>query len=164
MVFVSLQGTDRLVALNLKTMSVAWNEPVGKTPAGVMWHNGRVLVGIMGADYVAVVNPADGQVVGKIHTGRGAHNLFASPDGKLIYVTNRVDGTIDTLDAKTLAMVHTYKIPGGPDDIDFAPDGRMWVTRRFAQKVAVVNLATGDYDTIAVGRSPHGIWLNTHHE
>ena len=61
-------------------------------------------------------------------------------------------------------MVHTYKIPGGPDDIDFAPDGRMWVTRRFAQKVAVVNLATGDYDTINVGRSPHGIWLNTHHE
>ena len=164
MVFVSLQGTNRLVALNLKTMSVAWNEPVGKTPAGVLWHNGRVLVGIMGADYVAVVNPADGQVVGKIHTGRGAHNLFLAPDGKLIYVTNRVDGTIDTLDAKTLAMVHTYKIPGGPDDIDFAPDGRMWVTRRFAQKVAVVNLATGDYDTINVGRSPHGIWLNTHHE
>ncbi len=42
----------------------------------------------------------------------------------------------------------------------FAPDGRIWITRRWAEKVAVLDPATGDYQTIDVGRSPHGIFLN----
>jgi streptogramin lyase len=66
------------------------------------------------------------------------------------------------LDAATLRAVRTYKLPGGPDDIAFAPDGRLWFTLRFINKVAVLDPATGDYQTIEVGRSPHGIFLNAH--
>ena len=36
-------------------------------------------------------------------------------------------------------------MPGGPDCIDFAPDGRLWITQRFIEKVAVLDPATGDY-------------------
>ena len=78
----------------------------------------------MGTDYVAVVDPADGRVLRHIVTGKGAHNLFLSPDGKLIWVNNRVAGTTESLDAATLQPIRTYHIPGGPDDIAFAPDGR----------------------------------------
>ena len=159
-VFVSLQETDSLVAIDLNKLEILWKEKVGRTPAGVMWHDGKVLVADMGIDYVAVVDPTDGRVVRRVHTGKGAHNLFLSPDGKIIWVNNRVAGTTTSLDASTLALIRSYSIPGGPDDIAFAPDGKLWITRRFAEKVAVLDPKTGDYQTIEVGRSPHGIFLS----
>jgi DNA-binding beta-propeller fold protein YncE len=159
-VFVSLQGTDALVAIDLGRLTVLWNQKVGKTPAGVLWHDGKLLVADMGTDYVAVVDPADGRVINRVHTGKGAHNLFLSPDRKVIWVNNRVAGTTTSLDASTLAPIRTYSIPGGPDDIDFSPDGRLWITRRWAEKVAVLDPKTGEFQTIDVGRSPHGLFLN----
>ena len=159
-VYVSLQDSDRLVAIDLRGLTVLWNQPVGKTPAGVLWHQGKVLVADMGTDYVAQVDPADGRVLAKIQTGKGAHNLFLSPDRKVLWVNNRAGGTTAALDAATLKVMRTYAIPGGPDDIDFAPDGKLWITRRWAEKVAVLDPATGSYQTVAVGRSPHGLFLN----
>lgn len=160
MVFVSLQGTDRLAAIDLRTMQVRWTAPVGRTPAGVMWHDGRVLVADMGDDYFAVVDPVGGRVERRVHTGRGAHTLFLSPDGTRIWVNNRVEGSTSVLDAGSLKVLHTYKLPSGPDDIVFAPDGRLWITQRFARTVAVLDPATGAIEQANVGRSPHGIFLN----
>ena len=71
-------------------------------------------------------------------------------------------GTTVSLDAATLKKIRSYSIPGGPDDIAFAPDGKLWITRRFAEKVAVLDPATGTFETISVGRSPHGLFLNPH--
>jgi DNA-binding beta-propeller fold protein YncE len=159
-VFVSLQGSDKLAAFDLTAMAPLWTEPVGPTPAGVLWLNGKVLVANMGADYVAAVDPATGHVVSRIVTGKGAHNLFLSPDKRVLWVNNRAGGTTAAVDVETLRIVHTYSIPGGPDDIDFAPDGSLWITRRFAEKVAILHPETGDFETIDVGRSPHGLWLN----
>ena len=161
-VYVSLQGTDELAAIDVHSGAVLWKAKVGHTPAGVLWLGGRILVGIMGADYVAVVDPATGTVERQVHTAKGAHNLFVSPDGRTLYVCNRVDGSISLLDPQTLAVRSTVSLPGGPDDMDFAPDGKVWVTRRWAHSVALLDPATGQYTTIETGRSPHGIWLNTH--
>jgi DNA-binding beta-propeller fold protein YncE len=159
-VFVSLQGSDSMLAIDLNRLAELWTAKIGKTPAGVLWHDGKVLVADMGSDYVAVVDPADGHVSGRIHTGKGAHNLFLSPDRRIIWVNNRIGGTTTALDAATLTPIRSYAIPGGPDDIAFAPDGRLWITRRFAEKVAVLDPSTGDYETIDVGRSPHGLFLS----
>jgi YVTN family beta-propeller protein len=161
-VYVTLQQSGRLAAVTLAEGHVLWNVPVGSTPAGVLWHAGQLLVGIMGAGHVAVLDPADGHLLRQVATGRGAHNLFLSPDHRLIYVTNRVDSTISVLDAHTLAVQRSFAVSGGPDDLDFAPDGMIWATRRFAHSVAIIDPASGRYRTVAVGRSPHGIWLNTH--
>lgn len=161
-VFVSLQGTDRLMAIDTASGGVLWNARVGRTPAGVLWHDGRLLVGIMGESHIAVVDPATGRVARTIETGRGAHTLFVAHDGALIYATNRVDGTISVLDGHTLRVLRTLRVPGGPDDLDFAPDGKIWAALRFASAVAVIDPATGSVARIRVGRSPHGIWLNTH--
>jgi len=159
-VYVSLQGTGRLAAFDLRRMVPLWDAAVGRAPAGVMWQNGRVLVANMGEDNVAVVDPVDGHVERRIRTGKGAHQLFHSPDGKLIWVNNRIDGSTVALDAGTLQVLRTYKVPGGPDDIEFAPDGKLWITERFAQKVAILDPASGAIRTVDVGRSPHGIFLN----
>lgn len=159
-VFVTLQGTNRMVAIDLDTMRVLWDRPVGNTPAGVLWQNGKLLVCDMGTDGLAEVDPADGKVIGHIVTDRGAHNLFRSPDGKTIWVDNRVSGTTTVLDAGSLRPLHTYHVTGGPDDLFFAPDGKVWITRRFAESVAVLDPTSGRFQVIDVGRSPHGIFLN----
>jgi DNA-binding beta-propeller fold protein YncE len=159
-VFVTLQGTGRLAAIDLKAMKVLYETAVGKTPAGVLWLNGRVLVALMGEDGLAVVNPDTGQVERRIGTGRGAHQVFLSPDRKLLWVNNRVDGTTVALDPATLAVRRTYKVPGGPDDIDFAPDGKLWITQRFAHSVAVLDPVSGAVESIPVGRSPHGLFVS----
>ncbi|HTR16479.1 MAG TPA: PQQ-binding-like beta-propeller repeat protein [Acetobacteraceae bacterium] len=161
-VFVSLQGTDSLIAIDVASGQVLWETRVGTTPAGVLWHDGKLLVGIMGEAHIAVVDPADGHVERVIPTGEGMHTMFVPPDHSAIYATNRVGGTITVLDPRTLEVVRTLRVPGGADDIDFAPDGKLWTGLRWRQAVAVIDPRTGDYQIIRVGRSPHGIWLNTH--
>ncbi len=161
-VFVSLQGTDRVIAIETGSGRVLWDAKVGRTPAGVLWDRGRLLVGIMGEAHIAVVDPVDGHVERTIPTGRGAHTMFITHDGKLMYATNRIDGTLTVIDPVSLQVLRRLSVPGGPDDLDFAPDGKIWAALRFAQSVAVIDPSTGATERIAVGRSPHGIWLNTH--
>jgi len=161
MAYVTLQGVNKVAAIDLRRQEVVWTAEVGSTPAGIMWLNGKLLVANMGTDHFAVVDPVDGRVERRVVTGRGAHQLFLSPDGKVLWVNNRVDGTTVSLDPRTYAILRTYRVPGGPDCIDFAPDGRLWITQRFIQKVGVLDPASGELQSFAVGRSPHGIFLTT---
>jgi DNA-binding beta-propeller fold protein YncE len=161
--FVTLQGARRLMAIDLVTFKPLWSAEVGPQPAGVTWHNGKLLVGIMGSDYVAVVNPTDGKVERTIFAGRGAHTVFRSPDGKTLYVNSRVDSRITVLDGETLEPRAHWELPGGPDCIAFDPQGRLWVTLRWTGRLAIVDPLTGPVsgaaETIPVGRSPHGVFV-----
>jgi YVTN family beta-propeller protein len=161
-VFVTLQGTGSLISIDLVSGKVNWTQPVGPTPAGIITRaGGTLLVGVMGSDYVAEVDPQNGNVLRKIHTGAGAHNFLAAPDGKTLWVTNRVAGTISVLDADTLDITATLQAPGGPDDMALSPDGQeLWVTGRWHAWVDVIELGSGMLKTtVAVGRSPHGIFV-----
>ncbi|MFZ4408600.1 MAG: YncE family protein [Paracraurococcus sp.] len=157
--FVTLQGARRLMAIDLVTYRPLWTAEVGPQPAGVTWHNGKLLVGIMGSDHVAVVNPADGKVERTIFAGRGAHTVFLSPDRRSLYVNSRVDSRITVLDAETLEPRAHWELPGGPDCIAFDPQGRLWVTLRWTGRLAIVDPATGTAETVPVGRSPHGVFV-----
>ena len=159
--YVSLQDSGKLMAVETASGRVLWESHVGATPAGVLWHEGRILVGVMGTDYVAVVDPRDGHVERQVHMAPGPHNLFAAPERKLLFVTCRVSGYIEQLDWNTLNIVRTWRLPGGPDDIVFGPGDTLWATLRWRQHVAVLDRVTGAVRLIATGRSPHGIWLNT---
>ncbi|MCB4822468.1 YncE family protein [Roseicella aerolata] len=163
-VFVTLQGARGLMAIDLQDRKPLWTAQVGSQPAGVIWHRGRLLVGIMGADHVAVVNPADGRLERTIPVGRGAHTIFPSPDGKTLYATSRVDSRVTALDAETLEPRDRWDIPGGPDCMSFDPQGRIWMTLRWIARIAVLDPATGAVETIPVGRSPHGIYVHPRRE
>lgn len=163
-VFVTLQDSDQLAAIDLPTQKVLWTMPVGKTPAGLWMVPGDqyLLVGMTGEDDVAVVDWRKRQVVKRIHTGRGAHNFRWLDDGQHVAVSNRVDSTISIIDYHTLTNVGdiTGLMPG-PDDMELTADHRyLWVTFRFARHVGIIDMRTRKLiATIPVGRSPHGIFF-----
>jgi DNA-binding beta-propeller fold protein YncE len=159
MVYVTLQGQRSVVAISLETRQPVWYAEVGREPAGILWHRGKLIVGIMGADHFAVLDPETRQVERTIQVGRGAHTIFASPDRRVLYATSRVDSRLTVLDAQTLEVLHRWDLPGGPDCIAFDPQGRLWITLRWIQRIAVVDPQTAQIETIRVGRSPHGIFV-----
>jgi DNA-binding beta-propeller fold protein YncE len=162
--YVTLQGSDRVAAIDLAEKKVAWQAAVGPTPAGIfMTPKGTLVAGIMGKDYVVELDPKDGRILRKVVTGKGAHNVFGGPDGRL-YVSNRLSNTVVALDMTTFQILQTYKAAGGPDCIDFSADGKeMWVTARWLKTVYVFDVASGAQKrAIPVGRSPHGIYV--HHQ
>ncbi len=108
-----------------------------------------------------MVDPSTGAVLRRVTTGTGPHNLFLTADRSTLYVSNRLGGSLAVLDPGSLTLRQTFSLPGGPDDMGIAPDGKLWIALRFREKVAVMDPVSGDYDTIDVGRSPHGIFLNT---
>jgi YVTN family beta-propeller protein len=163
-VFITLQESDELAAVDLATQTVKWKMKIGKAPAGLFFTPGDqyLLVGMTGADYVAVVDWRTQKIVKTIRTDRGAHNFRSLADGRRVLVTNRVGSTISVLDLQSLSVQNTITgLLPGPDDMELTPDKRyLWVTFRFTRYVGVIDLQTMKLvNTIHVGKSPHGIYF-----
>lgn len=163
-VFVTLQVSGEVAAVDLPTQTVLWKMPVGKTPAG-LWFTPKekyLLVGMTGEDDVAVIDWRSRAVVKRIKTGEGAHNFRSLDDGRHVLVSNRLANTISIIDEESLTNVGDIAgLLPGPDDMELTADKRyLWVTFRFAKHVGVIDMATKKLvQTIKVGRSPHGIYF-----
>lgn len=165
-VFVTLQDSDEIAAIELATQKLLWKMPVGKTPAGIRMtpDDKHLLVGVMGKNYVEAIDWRKRESVKKIVTAEGAHNFLPKGDGQHIFVSNRVAGSVCEVDEKALTVSRCFDVPGGPDCMEVSSDGsELWVTSRFIKRVQVVDLATGKIKhAIPVGRSPHGVYFFGH--
>jgi YVTN family beta-propeller protein len=98
-----------------------------------------------------------------VPTGRGAHGIYPSRDGRSMYVSNRDAGTVSVLAATSLKVRATWRIPGGgsPDMGGVSADGsKLWLSGRSNGVVYVFNTVTGRVEhKIKVGRGPHGLCL-----
>jgi DNA-binding beta-propeller fold protein YncE len=96
-----------------------------------------------------------------IRTGMGAHGIYPSRDAARIFVSNRDAGSISVLDARTLAPVALWKIPGGgsPDMGGLTSDGtQLWLSGRYNGVVYVFDTLTGAVThRIRVDSGPHGL-------
>jgi DNA-binding beta-propeller fold protein YncE len=163
-VFVTMQGDRAVVAFDMETRTQLWSAEVGPEPAGIIWHRGKLLVGIMGADHFVSLDPETREVTRAFTLGRGAHTIFPSPDGRSLFATSRVDSRLAEVDPETLAVRRVWNIPGGPDCITFDPEGRVWMTLRWQGRIAVIDPkdpqgVSPAWYTVRVGRSPHGIFF-----
>ncbi|MEA2255925.1 MAG: hypothetical protein QOG35_1970 [Solirubrobacteraceae bacterium] len=94
-------------------------------------------------------------------TGRGAHGLYPSRDSKLLYVSNRGEGSITLISFRTRRPVRKWHLPGGgsPDMGGVSADGRvLWLSGRYNGVVYAISTRTGRLlHRIAVGQGPHGL-------
>ena len=75
--------------------------------------------------------------VGFIKTGKGTHGLYPSRDSKILYISNRGEGTVSLLDFSTRQIVKKWTIPGGgsPDMGGVSADGKeLWLSGRYNAK------------------------------
>ena len=164
LVFITLQDSNELAAIDLDTQTVVWKMATGKVPAGVWMTPGDqyLLVGITGDDYVQVIDWKNRKDVKRIFTGKGAHNFRPLGDKKHVFVSNRISSSISMINMQTLEKVGDVTgLPAGPDDMEITPDGKtLWVTLRFSKKVGVIDIPSMKLvSVIPVGRSPHGVFF-----
>jgi DNA-binding beta-propeller fold protein YncE len=124
--------------------------------------DGRVFyVADMMAGGVWLVDGERLRVLGFVRTGRGAHGLYASRDSRVLYVSNRGEGSISLLSFATRKVVATWRLPGGgsPDMGGVSADGRvLWLSGRYHREVYAIDTSSGRLlARIRVGAGPHGL-------
>jgi YVTN family beta-propeller protein len=134
--------------------------------------DGRVFyIADLTADGVHLLDPVAFTTIGFIHTGIGAHAIYPSRDGRLLYVANRGAhtvmagrhgaGSVSVIDPVTRTVVATWPVAGGgsPDMGNVSADGKeLWLSGRFDYEVYVFDTNSGALThRIPVARGPHGL-------
>jgi DNA-binding beta-propeller fold protein YncE len=120
-----------------------------------------IYVADMMADGVHIVRIEPFEVVGFLPTGRGAHGLYPSRDARLLYCSNRDEGTVSVIDFATQKVVQTWKFPepASPDMGGVSADGKvLWLSGRYNAEVYAIDTTSGKLlARIPVGKGPHGL-------
>lgn len=160
----SCEFSSKMVEIDLSNLSVAGYLTIpGSSPQDVkLDSSGQVFyTADMRRGGVYLISPSSFQVIGFIPTGRDAHGLYVSRDGRDMYVTNRGSGSISVIDLATRSLKVTWPIPGGgsPDMGNVSPDGKvLWVSGRYNSCVYAISLVDGHLIAkIPVPNEPHGV-------
>jgi YVTN family beta-propeller protein len=124
--------------------------------------DGKVFyVADMKADGVYLIDGEKLTKLGFLPTGKGAHGLYASRDSKVLYVSNRGEGSISIVDFATRKVVNKWRLPGGgsPDMGGVSADGKvLWLSGRYNSEVYAIDVADGRLlARVKVGKGPHGL-------
>jgi YVTN family beta-propeller protein len=124
--------------------------------------DGKVFyVADMEADGVHMIDGDSFKEIGFVPTGKGAHGLYASRDSKVLYVSNRGEGSISLIDFATRKVSAKWQLPGGgsPDMGGVSADGKvLWLAGRYNAEVYAIDTAEGKLlARIPVGKGPHGL-------
>ncbi len=169
--FVSLQDSNELLALDIATQTQRWKIKVGEMPADIFLtaDDKHILVALTGDSVVEVYDvSAPGNTTPKLlkrlSTGKGAHSFRAWGDRRHVLVSNRVANTISKIDTQSFTVVDKFPGPSGPDDMEVMSDGRtLLVTSRWAGKLTEIDTKTRKVvRQVKVGKSPHGVYTLDH--
>ncbi len=151
---VDVQTQKVLGSLKLKAGGMP--QDVKLSPDGKVFY-----VADMMANGVWIVDGDRLRTLGFVATGGGAHGLYASRDSKVLYVSNRHEGTITVLSFATRKPVAKWRLPhgGSPDMGGVSADGKtLWLSGRYHAEVYAIDTQTGKLRTrIKVGNGPHGL-------
>jgi YVTN family beta-propeller protein len=131
-------------------------QDVKTSPDGAVFY-----VADMMADGVHIIDGERMQQLAFIPTGRGAHGLYNSRDSRVLYCSNRDEGTISVISFEQRKVVAKWTIPGGgsPDMGGVSADGKvLWLSGRYHSEVYAISTADGHLlARIPVGKGPHGL-------
>ena len=101
------------------------------------------------------------RLLGFLETGAGAHGLYPSRDARVMYVSNRQQGSVSVVSFATRRVMRTWQLPlpASPDMGGVSADGRtLWLSGRYNASVYAIDTTTGRLRaTIPVGQGPHGL-------
>jgi YVTN family beta-propeller protein len=153
---VKVDVTTRKPLGTLALESGGMPQDVRSSPDGKLFY-----VADMMANGVYVVDPYAFSRVEFIHTGKGAHGISLSRDAKLMYVSNRGEGSVSVIDLATRKPIAKWEIPGGgsPDMGGLSADGgTLWLSGRYHHEVYAFDTRNGNLlARIKVGKGPHGL-------
>lgn len=166
--YVTMQESDELVAIDLRTQTLRWRGKTGPLPADVYGtpDDRMLLVGLTGGtgvEFYDITGPSP-KWIKTLPTGAGAHAFRSMGDKRHVLVSNRVANTISKIDYQTMSVIAHYPAPGGPDCMDLSADGRyIYVASRWSRKLTVIDTSTAQVvRQVKVGHSPHGVWTLDH--
>ncbi len=137
--YIVLNGNDRLAKLDLQTGEVVWQTPTGLAPYGIVLAGGKLYVtnwsgsvpaeetaatagipwgkasvdpvtGVVNTGSVSVVDPAGGKVLREIAVGLHPNDVAASPGGKYVYVANGNEDYISVISTETDRVVEKISV------------------------------------------------------
>jgi YVTN family beta-propeller protein len=124
--------------------------------------DGRVFyIADMHANGLHLVDGESFKKIGFLPTGKGTHGLYSSRDSKVLYVSNRGEGTISLVDFATRKVAQKWTLPNGgsPDMGGVSADGKvLWLAGRYHHEVYAIDTTEGKLlARIKVGKGPHGL-------
>jgi YVTN family beta-propeller protein len=145
---------ERVVSVLRLPRAAAMPQDVKLSPDGKVFY-----VADMASNGVWEIDRTGRHVIGFIHTGGGAHGLYPSRNAKLLYITNRNEGTISVLNFATRRLVAKWDIGGSPDMGGVSADGKvLWLSGRYNAQVYAISTKNGRVlARIPVGYGPHGV-------
>lgn len=153
---IKMDVESRTVLGHLMLEKGGMPQDVKTSPDGKVFY-----VADMMANGVYVIDPEKFERIGFIPTGKGAHGLYPSRDAKVLYVSNRGEGSVSLIDFATRKVVTKWQLPGkaSPDMGGVSADGgTLWLAGRYNKEVYAINTADGTLRArIPVGRGPHGL-------
>ncbi|WP_332827923.1 YncE family protein [Ramlibacter sp.] len=122
--YVSLSSENKLGIIDTTARRLVRKVPVGPTPIQMVATAGTGLVYVANqgstpkpADTVSVVDAARGRVVATVRTGKGAHGVAMSQDGRYVFVTNIEAGTLSVIETASRQVVATHTVGAGPNGV-----------------------------------------------
>jgi len=156
------QHADSVSVIDTQAMRVARILRVDPQPAGIqISQDGHYMFVASHVGTISVFATDGWTLIKKVRSGKGAHEMVATQDGRTIFVTNRYEDTASVFDVAAQRVVAKFPVPGGPDMPMLSPDGaRLWVSGRFGDTASVVDVKSLKIlATFPTGRSPHGVFL-----
>jgi YVTN family beta-propeller protein len=148
--------TTRRTVSTLVLAAGGMPQDVRSAPDGKVFY-----VADMTANGVYVIDPNAFSKIDFIATGKGAHGIAVSRDAKVMYVSNRGEGSVSVIDFATRKPIAKWQIPGGgsPDMGGVTIDGStLWLSGRYNAEVYAFDTHDGHLlARIKVGRGPHGL-------
>jgi len=161
----SCEFSGQMLVVDIEAQRIVTRVPLrpGAMPQDVkLSPDGRTFyVADMASNGVWVIDARSFAVRRLMPTGAGAHGLYASRDSKVLYVSNRMEGSVSLISFATQQVVQKWRLPGGgsPDMGGLSADGRvLWLSGRYNAEVYAIDTASGRLlARIPVGLGPHGL-------
>jgi YVTN family beta-propeller protein len=163
--YVSCEYLGAMIEINLEQLRVIGTinlEPRPASPQDVKLSPDGNLLYVADQDRGGLweIEPHQFKLIGFLPTGAGAHGLYPSRDASVLYVSNRIAGTISVVSFATRQVVQTWNLgSSSPDMGGVSNDGStLWLSGRYNSEVYAIDTRTGRLRArIPVGEGPHGL-------